>query len=74
MNEIEKYKNLPEELYHLFDEMTDEAYEFFQKGEYKASFNKYEDCLNIFPNPKTDYGDYANVIEWMIQNYLQLKD
>lgn len=31
MNEIEKYKDLPEELYHLFDEMTDEAYEFFQK-------------------------------------------
>lgn len=72
--EIEKYKDLPNELYEQFDRLSDEAYESFLQKRYYESFRKYEECLSIFPEPKGDYGDYSNVMEWMIENYLAIND
>lgn len=72
--EIEKYKDLPDKLCKQFDKLSDEAYELFQQKRYNASFQKYEECLSLFPEPKEDYGDYSNVMEWMVDNYLMIKD
>ena len=74
MKSIEMYKDLPEEIYDKFDKMTDEAYELFMNGAYDKSFEKYKECLNIIPEPKKDYGDSSNVIEWMVDNYLKIQD
>lgn len=70
MKTIEKYKDLPENIYDTFDEKTDEAYELFTKKKYDASFSTYEQCLDMIPEPKRDYGEASNVIEWMVENYL----
>ena len=72
--EIEKYKDLPDKLYEQFDKLSDEAYELFQQKRYNASFQKYEKCLSLFPEPKGDYSDYSNVMEWIIDNYLAIND
>ena len=63
--EIEKYKDLPDKLYKQFDKLSDEAYELFQQKRYNASFQKYEECLSLFPEPKEDYGDYSNAKKWV---------
>ena len=70
MDTIEKYKDLPENIYDTFDQMTDEAYELFVQKQYDASFSTYEQCLDMIPEPKRDYGEASNVIEWMVENYL----
>ena len=74
MEPTEMYKDLPEAIYDKFDKMTDDAYELFMNKEYDKSFKKYMECLNIIPEPKKDYGDSSNVIEWMVNNYLQIQD
>ncbi|SHL21073.1 hypothetical protein SAMN05444266_102460 [Chitinophaga jiangningensis] len=28
----------------------------------------------MIPEPKKDYGDSSNVIEWMVENYLKIQD
>ena len=72
--ETERYKDLPEELYNRFDQLSDEASVLFEKKDYRASFQKYEECLALFPEPKEDYGDYPCTLEWMIDNYLSIND
>ena len=74
METIEKYKELPEEIYDRFDELSDEAYELFEDGKYDESFETYKKCLDIIPEPKKEYGDASGVIEWMVDNYLKIKD
>ena len=71
---IEQYKDLSDKLYEQFDKLSDEAYELFQQKRYNVSFQKYEECLSLFPDLKGDYGDYSNVMEWMIDNYLAIND
>lgn len=67
---VERYKDLPEAIYETFDEMTDRAYELFVNKKYDDSFQLYEKCLEIVPEPKRDYGEASNVIEWMVENYM----
>jgi tetratricopeptide (TPR) repeat protein len=74
MESIEMYKDLPEDIYDKFDKMTDEAYELFINKQYEQSFKKYKECLSIIPDPKKDYGDSSNVIEWMVDNYMKIQD
>lgn len=74
MENIEKYKELPEEVYDRFDELSDEAYELFEEKKYEESFKKYEECLSIIPDPKKDYGEASGVIEWIVENYLKIED
>ncbi|WP_239352933.1 hypothetical protein [Snodgrassella communis] len=74
MKSIEMYKDLPDEIYEKFDKMTDEAYELFVNKQYEKSFETYKECLNLIPEPKKDYGDSSNVIEWMVENYLEIQD
>lgn len=38
--ETERYKDLPEELYDRFDQLSDEASVLFEKKDYRASFQK----------------------------------
>lgn len=71
---IEKYLDLPDEIYDKFDALSDEAYEDFVNKKYQSSFEKYERCLAMIPEPKKDYGDASNVIEWMVENYLKIGD
>jgi len=70
MQHIEKYKQLPDNIYDTFDELTDKAYELFVAKKYEESFSIYEQCLEMIPEPKSDYGESSNVIEWMVENYL----
>ena len=54
---VERYEDLPEAIYETFDEMTDRAYELFVNKKYDDSFQLYEKCLEIIPEPKRDYAD-----------------
>lgn len=71
---VERYLDLPPAIYSKFDALSDAAYSDFEKGNYESSFRKYEECLAMIPDPKNDYGDAANVIEWMVENYIKIKD
>lgn len=71
---VEKYLDLPEEIEEKFDILSDEAYEDFTEKNYKTSFQKYEQCLQLIPEPKKEYGESSNVIEWMIENYLIIEE
>jgi len=63
MMTIERYMDLPENIYGAFDEMTDKAYELFVKNKYDVSFNMYQECFDMIPEPKKDYGESSNVIQ-----------
>lgn len=71
---IERYLDLPKSIYEKFDVLSDEAYSDFENGKIQSSFKKYEQCLAMVPEPKKDYGNAANVIEWMVENYVKIKD
>lgn len=71
---VERYRDLPKLIYKAFDKLSDEAYADFVKADYKSSFEKYEQCLAMIPEPKKEYGDASCVMEWMIENYLVIQD
>lgn len=70
----ERYLDLPDDVYEKFDVLSDEAYEEFLKKNYQASFDKYFECLELIPEPKKDYGEASNIIEWIVENYLLIKE
>lgn len=72
MMNVDRYKDLPEDIYDKFDEFTDEAYDLFAHKRYDESFLMYENCLEMIPEPKQNYGEASNVVEWMVENYLSI--
>lgn len=72
MMKVERYRDLPQDIYDTFDELTDEAYELFVHKRYDESFQLYEKCLEMIPEPKQDYGEASNIVEWMVENYLSI--
>ena len=43
--------------------MTDEAYKLFVKKKYEASVHMYQECFDMIPETKKDYGESQNVIQ-----------
>jgi len=65
---------LQKEIQNQIDKIIDEAYNEFSKNNHEKSFLKLSQALELIPEPKEDFGESFNVIKYIIEDYLTLKD
>jgi len=65
---------LQKEIQNQIDTIIDEAYNEFSKNNHKKSFLKLSQALELIPEPKEYFGESFNVIKYIIEDYLTLKD
>jgi tetratricopeptide (TPR) repeat protein len=56
------------------DILVDEAFNMFTEGKHEKSFSKLYQALELIPEPKEDYGESFNILKYIIEDFLTLKD
>jgi tetratricopeptide (TPR) repeat protein len=66
--------DLPIDIQKKIDNLIDEAYEYFQKGNTKESFSNYNKAFDLILEPKNKYGESFNIIKYLLDDYITIKD
>jgi tetratricopeptide (TPR) repeat protein len=66
--------DLPIDIQKKIDNLIDEAYEYFQKGNTKESFSNYNKAFDLILEPKNQYGESFNIIKYLLDDYITIKD